>query len=268
MVKLLLLTLALAAPAELAAQTAPAPPPATQAKPPAPKPPTPRPPAAASTATVTLTLSVTTAGGDPLPGVKVTAIGSVEREATSIANGTVRLAGLRAGTYRLRFERDGYYTFEKEVSWRAGQALPDVSVALNEAPPPPATPPPPPPPPSEVAMPPAGAPKTMALPDFIEKNFITAREGHKENLVGCSGVGQAMLWQVREPWGGREHASADAMLYFIGGEGTLKVGSLDVNVAAGSFAVVPRGTAYGFTRRGRNPLIILGVLTGAPCAAN
>ena len=40
------------------------------------------------------------------------------------------------------------------------------------------------------------------------------------------------------------------------------------DVAAGSFAVVPRGTSYGFTRRGRNPLIVLAFLAGAPCAGN
>jgi mannose-6-phosphate isomerase-like protein (cupin superfamily) len=40
----------------------------------------------------------------------------------------------------------------------------------------------------------------------------------------------------------------------------------DIQVAAGSFAVVPRATSYGFTRRGRNPLIMLATLSGPPCA--
>ena len=117
-------------------------------------------------------------------------------------------------------------------------------------------------------LPPPGPAKTLSLPDFIEKNFISGREGHKENMVGCSGVGQAVLWQVREPWDGRQHDSADGMLYVVGGEGAIKLEGREMTVTAGSFAVVPRGTTYGFTRRGRNPLIVLAILAGAPCAAN
>lgn len=56
------------------------------------------------------------------------------------------------------------------------------------------------------------------------------------------------------------------MLYVIGGEGTLRFDGRDVPLSAGSFAVVPRGTIYAFARRGRNPLIVLAFLAGAPCA--
>ena len=56
------------------------------------------------------------------------------------------------------------------------------------------------------------------------------------------------------------------MVYVVGGDGTLALDNRDVAVAAGSFAVVPRGTSYGFTRRGRNPLIMLATLSGPPCA--
>jgi mannose-6-phosphate isomerase-like protein (cupin superfamily) len=108
----------------------------------------------------------------------------------------------------------------------------------------------------------------MALPDYIERNFISNREGHKESLIGCSGVGQSLVWQVRQAWTDREHPSADAMLYVIGGEGTLRLDGRDTALGAGSFAVVPRGTSYGFTPRGRNPLIVLATLAGAPCAGN
>ena len=41
----------------------------------------------------------------------------------------------------------------------------------------------------------------------------------------------------------------------------------DLAVVATSVAVVPRGTTYSISRRGRNPVIILAVLAGAPCAA-
>jgi len=116
-------------------------------------------------------------------------------------------------------------------------------------------------------LPAPGAPKTVSLPDFIEKNFISGREPQKENLIGCSGVGQAMLWQIRDPWNGRQHESADGMLYVVGGEGRLKLAEREFTVAAGAFAVVPRGTTYNLSRSGRNPLIVLAVLAGAPCAA-
>ena len=262
MVALLLFAL-LQAPQPAPAQPAPAT--ATQA-------PRPRP---AATSNLTLMLFVTDGSGTNVEGVTVTLTGPVDREMKTPAGTGLRFTNLRSGTYRARFARDGFHTFEKEIVLRAGTAA-EMSVTLNAAPPataPPPTPTPAPAPPPAAAtrpgkMPPPGTPKTMSLPDFIEKNFISGREGHKENIVGCSGVGQAVLWQVRDPWEGRQHPSADGMLYVIGGEGTIKIEGRDVSVTAGSFAVVPRGTTYGFTRRGRNPLIVLAVLAGAPCAAD
>jgi hypothetical protein len=107
----------------------------------------------------------------------------------------------------------------------------------------------------------------MALLDFIEKNFISGREPQREDMVGCSGLGRSVLWQVRDPWTGRVHDDTDVMLYVIGGEGGLRLGSRDVPLAAGGFAVVPRGTSYALTRRGRNPLIVLAFFAGTACAA-
>jgi len=259
MVALLLLTLmqAPAAPAQ------PAPATTTQA-------PKPRPAAPTGGATTNAMFFITDPGGASIEGVKVAVSGPVDREATSPAGGYTRVQGLRAGTYRVRFSHERFITFEKEFSWRAGTATPELAVTLNPAPPPPPPPPAPAPvatpPPAAPKLPPAGPAKTLSLPDFIEKNFISGRDGHKENMVGCSGVGQAVLWQVREPWDGRQHESADGMLYVVGGEGSIKLDGREVTVTAGSFAVVPRGTTYGFTRRGRNPLIVLAMLAGAPCA--
>jgi hypothetical protein len=210
-------------------------------------------------------------GGASIEGVAVTITGPVDREAKSPAGGYTRIQNVRAGTYRARFVREGFITFEKEFSWRAGAATPELTITLNPAPAPPPPPPPPPapvapPPPAAPKLPPPGTPRTLSLPEFIEKNFISGREPQKENLIGCSGVGQALLWQVREPWNGRQHESADGMLYVIGGEGRLKLGDREFTVSAGAFAVVPRGTTYSLSRSGRNPLIVLAVLAGAPCA--
>ncbi len=249
--------------------------PGVQTPPPAPPPaqptaPRPRPRAAApSNATAVLTLTVNDASGAPLGDVTVRVTGPVEREGTTTAVGQVRLLGIRPGTYRVRFEKDGFYTFEKEVSWRAGTPAPVAEATLTPAPPPP--PPPAAPPSAEVARPataelPAGKAKTMSLLDHIERNFISNKEPHKESLVGCSGGAQSWLWQVREPWADRIHPDAELMLYVVGGDGTLRMDGLDVPIAAGSFAVIPRNSEYGLTRRGRNPLIMLATLSGPPCA--
>jgi hypothetical protein len=261
MLALLLLTLL---------QGPPPTPPSTKPVAPAPTAQAPRP--RPSSATTTALVFITDGSGRPVEGVTVNVTGPVDREVKSPASGPTRLEGLRAGTYRVRFTREGFITFEKEISWRAGTAAPELAVTLSPAPAAPAPAPAPPAPvkpePAPSKLPPPGAPKTMSLLDFIEKNFITGREPQKENLIGCSGVGQTMLWQIRDPWNGRRHESADAMLYVVAGDGTLRLGERDVSITNGGFAVVPRGTTYGFTRRGRNPLIVLAVLSGAPCAAD
>lgn len=264
MVALLLLTLLQAPPPATQPKPSPTnPSPATQTTKPKPRP--------ASGATTSAVFFITDPSGASIEGVEVRLTGPVDREATSPFSGPTRVQGLRAGTYRVRFTKEGFITFEKEITWRAGTAAPEVAVTLNPAP----EPPPPPPAPAPVKteappakLPPPGTPKTMPLIDFIEKNLISGKEPHKENLIGCSGVGQAVLWQVRDPWTDRQHESADVTVYVIAGEGTLRLGDRDVSVTNGSFAVVPRGTTYGLTRRGRNPLIVLAVLAGAPCAAD
>jgi hypothetical protein len=268
MVALLLLTLLQATP-PATKPTTPAQPPAAPAAP-ATQAPKPRP---AGASTTTALLFITDGSGRQIEDVTVTATGPVDREVKSPPSGATRLEGLRAGTYRVRFAHEKFITFEKEIAWRAGTAAPELSITLTPAPAVAAPPPPAPAPvekaaPAAAKLPPPGAPKTMSLPDFIEKNFINGREPQKENLIGCSGLGQAVLWQIRDPWNGRQHESADGMLYVVGGDGRLKLGERDFTVAAGAFAVVPRGTTYNLARSGRNPLIVLAVLSGAPCAVN
>ena len=214
-------------------------------------------------------LFVTDNEGRNLEGVTVTLMGPVDREAKTPGGTGVRIANLRAGTYRARFQHPDYYTFEKEIVIRAGTS-PEMSVTLNAAPPPP----PPTPEPVKAAepaapkLPPPGMPKTVSLPDYIEKNFISGREPQKQNEIGCSGAEQALLWQVREPWSDRQHDTADGMLYVVGGDGRLKLDDREFTISAGAFIVVPRGMAYSLSRSGRNPLIVLAILAGAPCSGN
>ena len=263
MVALLLLTLLQATPPAVKPATPPptTPAPATQA-------PRPRP---SGSATTTALLFITDGAGRMIENVTVNVMGPVDREVKSPASGPTRIDGLRAGTYRVRFTHEKFITFEKEIAWRAGTAQPELSITLTPAPEKPAPPPVVTPvveKPATPALPPPGTAKTLGVPEFIEKNFITNREPQKESLIGCSGVGQAMLWQIREPWTGRQHESADGMIYVVGGDGRLKLGEREFTVAAGAFAVVPRGTSYNLSRSGRNPLIVLAVLAGAPCAAD
>ena len=267
MVVLLLLTLLQATQPATKPPTTTAQPPAAPAAP-ATQTPKPRP---AGAATTTALLYITDGSGRMVEDVTVTLTGPVDREVKSPASGPTRVEGLRAGTYRVRFAHEKFITFEKEIVWRAGTAQPELSITLNPAPVVAAPPPPPAPvaaPAPTPKLPPPGTAKTVSLPDYIEKNFINGKEPQKENLIGCSGVGQALLWQVREPWNGRQHESADGMLYVVGGDGRLKLGEREFTIAAGAFAVVPRGTTYSLSRSGRNPLIVLAVLSGAPCAVN
>jgi hypothetical protein len=250
-----LLSLLCAAP--LAAQTA------------APKPPARRPASAAPT-TTTLSISVTDGKGAPIPYVTVRGSGPVDREATTDGNGGLRLDGLTSGSYRFRFVHEGFITLERDVMIPTGQRAMDQRVMLSasekprepEPPPAPKTPPAPAPPPP----PPPGKPTHVSVPDFIERNFITGTQPQKVTTVACSGVAQTVLWQIREPWTGRQHAASEAMLYVVGGEGTLTLDGREVRLSAGAFASVPRGTTYGLTRRGRNPLIVLANLAGEACS--
>ena len=261
MVALVLTALLQAAPPATTKPPAPAAPAATQA-------PRPRP---SGGATTTALLFITDGTGRPVENVTVNVMGPVDREVKSPASGPTRIEGLRAGTYRVRFTHEKFITFEKEIAWRAGTAQPEMAVTLNAAPEKPAPAPAPviaaPPPKPATALPEPGTPKTVSLPDYIEKNFITGREPQKQNEIGCSGLEKALLWQVREPWNGRQHEDADGMLYVVGGDGRLKLGEREFTIAAGAFIIVPRGTSYSLSRSGRNPVIILAVLSGAPCSA-
>ena len=57
----------------------------------------------------------------------------------------------------------------------------------------------------------------------------------------------------------------DEIVYVVAGEGTIRIADQSANVAPGSLSVIPRGLAHSFERRGKNPLIMLSMLAGAPC---
>jgi hypothetical protein len=210
-------------------------------------------------------VTVRDVSGTPLEGVTVTVSGGGRGQAATDQKGVASLP-LADGSYRLRFEREGFFTLEREVAIK--NRLPvEVDVALNRAPPPPAPPEPPPPPPPPPAPVPAGPPVTISIPAFLEKNFI-GREPIKESNLGCTPDAMTRLIQIKEPVEVHTHADGDEILYVVAGEGAIRLGSDATPVTAGSLTVIPRGSAHGIERRGKNPLIVVSTLAGAPCTAS
>jgi hypothetical protein len=261
--------------AEVAAQTpqpAPVETPRPQTPPPATptttKPAAPRPrPSTRPSATLTMTVKVTDSGGSPLVGATVTATGPATRAGVTDATGTVRFLSMRAGTYRVRFESPTTITLERDVVLRAGGEP-------IEATPSPAPPPPPPPPAPEPTRndPIAGRgplqapqPRTVAIPEFVERNMLASREPAKTSQVACGATSVTNLLQIRDPMKGLTHPDAEALIYVVGGEGLLVLPIADVQLAAGTFSMVPRGTTYTLQRRGRSGLVLLQTLTDTPC---
>jgi mannose-6-phosphate isomerase-like protein (cupin superfamily) len=209
---------------------------------------------------------VTDALGVPLADVKVTTQGPVAREGVTGPDGSVRFANMRAGTYRMRFAREGSITLERDITARAGEPL-AIDVSLNAAPPAPKMPEPPKAAVSEPGtkpLPPGGEPKVVPIPLFLEKNFI-GREGRKESPLGCTPTGTATLHQLREAWLNHTHEDADEWLYVVAGEGTLRIVNADQRITAGTFSSIPHSIGHALLPTGRNPLIVISVLSGPPC---
>src|SRR5688500_7010215 len=70
------------------------------------------PPAGSATAT---TITVTDLSGAPIADVRVNLTGALDRSGSTQTNGTVRYDSLRPGTYRLRFTKEEYVLFEREI---------------------------------------------------------------------------------------------------------------------------------------------------------
>ena len=246
--------------------TAPAPAPVETPRPTQPRPAAPRPRPAGSS-TTTMTVKVTDSGGAPLVGANVTATGPATRAGVTDATGTVRFLSMRSGTYRLRFESPTTITLERDVVLRAG-------MEPIEATPTPAPPPPPPPPAPEPTRndPISGRgplqapqPRTVSIPEFIERNMLGSREPAKTTQVACGATSVTNVVQIREPLKDQSHPDAEALIYVVGGEGLLVLPIADVPLSAGTFSLVPRGTTYTLQRRGRSGLVLLQTLTDTLC---
>lgn len=221
-------------------------------------------------APLAMTVHVTDATGAPLAGVAVSVTGPVTRQGETALDGAVKFATIRVGTYRLRFTREGFITLERDITVRAGQSA-QVDVTLSAAPPPPPPPAapepvkPPEPEPAPKPLPPIGEPKTVSVPAFVELNFIGGRAARKDSRLGCAGTGTATLLQLREALVDEVHETTDEWLYVVAGEGALRVNEKEERLAAGTFSVIPRTMTHAIVPRGRNPLILIAILTGEAC---
>jgi mannose-6-phosphate isomerase-like protein (cupin superfamily) len=209
--------------------------------------------------------------GAALAGVNVFVSSAATPAAETDAMGVARLT-LPDGSHRLRFERDGFVGLEREVAVKKGQPT-EIQVALRRAAiPPPVEAPPPPPPPAPAPEPPPApvtprSPVGVAIPRFLEDNFV-GRAPLKESVLGCTDDSITRLLQLRDSLAEHTHDKLDEVLYVVAGEGLIQMGSRQVEVAAGWLSVVPRGVRHKMDRRGRNPLVVLSMLAGAPCAAD
>jgi mannose-6-phosphate isomerase-like protein (cupin superfamily) len=227
----------------------------------------PAPRAAARPATpATLTIQVTDTLGAPLSEATVTTTGPVSREGVTAPDGSVRLMQMRAGAYRIRVVREGSITLEREITLRPGES-PTIDVALSAAPvaPAPIAPPAPSAPSAPAELGPPGDPKVTAVPLFLEKNFIGGREARKDSPLGCTATGTATLHQLRDSWLAHTHDTAEEWLYVVAGEGTLRIGTSEQKVQAGTFSLVPHTVTHAIIPQGRNPLIVISVLSGPRC---
>lgn len=218
----------------------------------------------AGTGSVTFAVFVTDPSGTPVTDVRVTMTGASERTSRTEA-GRIVFEGLPAGTYRFRFEKDGFVPFEKELAAR-GTAPIDVKVTLTPVPPPPAPPAAPPaPPPSAPSRSVDVKPVVLDMPAFIEKNYV-GRSGGKTTILGCSTGGLSTLIQINDTIATHTHADADEIIYVIAGQGMATLGERQESLGPGVYLMIPRRLAHAFTAGPKKPLVMISTRAGEACA--
>ena len=195
-----------------------------------------------------------------LAGVHLLLSGAAAGAFTTGATGTTVIPNVKEGLYRVRCERAGFITLEREFTVRAG-ARNAIDVILNAAAPP--APPVAKSPPASPS-PQSGPLVAMSIPDFLDRNFI-GKEPGKESILACTPQETVRLLQMREGSAPHVHDRADEVIYVVAGEGTLLLGKDTVPLRAASLVVVPRGRDHAFERRGRKPLIVVSTLAGTAC---
>jgi mannose-6-phosphate isomerase-like protein (cupin superfamily) len=265
----LLIVLALApglSAAQATSQATATPPPA--AKPADAKPPVTQTPTTPTTRPGSIDLTVTNQTGRLLADATVHAEGPSSRQGTTSGEGQIILTNVTAGTYRVRIERDGYITLEKELVVKAATRT-TAEAALSSAPAPAAPPPPPAPAPAPVAPTLiAGSPVTVSLVDQIADELIKSKDPIAEHPIGCSGASASKLLRIKDALPSHTHADADEMLYVIAGDATLTLAGKDQPISAGWYSLVPRGSAHAIKVKGGKPFLVLSIQSGPACVTN
>jgi hypothetical protein len=215
----------------------------------------------ASPRTGSVRIAVKDQDGTGLSGVRLLLSGAANGELVTGGAGTMVVPDLKDGVYRVRCEHEGFITLEREFTVRGG-VYGQIEVVLNPAPPPPPKPAPEPAPPA--AIPPGSRPMTLSVVDYLDRNLI-GREPLKESILACNPLETVRLLQMREGVGPHVHQGADEVIYVVAGEGTVRIGETPTPVRAGSLVVVTNGISHAFERGGKNPLIVVSTLIGAPC---
>ncbi|MPY88665.1 MAG: hypothetical protein GEU99_12155 [Luteitalea sp.] len=218
---------------------------------------------AAATAVVVI---VTDKSGNRLPGVQVTVTGPVPREGVTSDEGQARFTALRPGSYKFRFEADGFIPFERDVVLRGGRvnevrAGLAAKPALPEKPQPEARESPPPSPPE-----PPAEPTSLVVEAFLEKNRIDGDGPNQETEIGCTAGSKVVLHQLHDLLENQLQKDADAVVNVVEGEGVLRLGEAHHPLVPSMVVVIPRGISYSMKREGRRPLVVLVTLAGAPCS--
>ena len=119
---------------------------------------------------------------------------------------------------------------------------------------------------ASAARPTVGTTQLRVDSGLLEKNYDQPRGARRRTRRSAApATSTATLVQLREPLAEHSHAEADEMLYVVAGEGVQRIGSVDMNLTAGTFAVIPRGTPHTVTRKSNAPMIMVSILTGPPC---
>lgn len=214
-------------------------------------------------ANVTFAILVTDPDGTQVPRTLVTVEGPASRSIRT-EGGRIALENLPAGDYRLRFEKEGFVTLERELTARGGPPI-EVNVTLRrtgEAEP--AATEPAPEPDAPAPSPSTAKPAVFDVPAAIEREYV-GRAPERRTPLACGEQGSATLIQLNDPMAPHAHAEADEFIYVVAGEGTATVDGVPQRLRAGVLLFVPRGIPHGVTRSGRNPLIVLATRAGEGC---
>jgi mannose-6-phosphate isomerase-like protein (cupin superfamily) len=210
---------------------------------------------------VTVTITVVDKTGAPIGDAAVSMVSDQPREAKTTAGGIARFLTVKPGEYHLRFDREGFVSLERDLTVKGGAPV-DLEITLSSMPAPPAPKAPEPRPAGDA---PAGDAKALSVVDFLESNHLSGRDPIKSDQLGCTASSSTTLLQIRDDMQEKSTPDADEVLYVVAGQGSLRLGNKDVALEAGGLAVVPRGTVRGLSRKGKNPLIVLSVVSGPPC---